>query len=308
VVVPLSATPLNLENSVLDVAIGLEAGDPTLEAALERGRLDAALALRSSAVEAPPAESDVAALLDAMQSGLTPTQSEAFATARAAESWDAQVADALGDPQGTRLTDALLRWSTIGGSALLSPHAFEGRLRSSSNLAGHASLTIDRAAGVAASELGVTAEPISTWEADGTDKLVFGGSLSWTPSKLAVGLAIAPALAETGTGSLDAALQQVYACPLVAQTIADSSSFASCDAECLETLCSGGMSALLNRIRNFSGGTSERLELTAVGDATVGEEAQAVALVATWVGRLASAPETIIGGRLNGWAPAVVDR
>jgi hypothetical protein len=305
VVVPVSAVPLNLENSVLDVTIGLEAGDPTLEAALERGRADAALALRSSSGEAPAAANDVAALLDVMQSGLTLMQSEAFAAARAAEGWDARVADALDDPQGTRLTDALLRWSTIGRSALLSSHAFEGRLQSSPNLAGHASLTIDRAAGVAAGELGVIAEPISTWEADGTDKLAFGGSLSWTPSKLAAGLAIAPALAETGSGTLDAALQRLYDCPLVAQTIAESSSFAGCDAMCLETLCSSGLSALWDRIRNFSGGASERLELTAVGNATVGEDAQAVALVATWVGRLASAPETIIGGRLNGWAPGL---
>jgi hypothetical protein len=308
VVVPLSAVPLNLGSSVLDVTIGLEPGDPTLEAALESGRAVAALALRSSADEAPAAASDVAALLDAMQSELVPTQSEAFASARAAENWDAEVAEALGDPQGTRLTDALLRWSTIGSSALLSPHAFEGRLQSSANLAGHASLTIDRAAGAAAAELGVSAEPISTWEADGTDKLAFGGALSWMPSKLAAGLAIAPALAETGAESLDAALQQLYECPVVARAIADSSSLAGCDTECLETLCSSGMSALWDKVQNFSGATSERLELTAVGDATVGEDAEAVALVATWVGRLASAPGTILGGRLNGWAPSVTAR
>jgi hypothetical protein len=306
VVVPLSAVPLNLESSVLDVTIGLEPADPTLEAALERGRADAALALRSSADEAPEAANDVGALLDAMQSGLTLTQAEAFAAARAAESWDEEVAEALGDPDGRRLTEALLRWSAIGSSALLSPHAFEGRLQSSANLAGHASLTIDRAAGLAASELGVSAEPISTWEADGTDKLAFGGSLSWMPSKLAAGLAIAPALAETGTESFDAALKQLYECPLVAQVIAESSSFAGCDTECLETLCSSGISTLWHKVRDFSGATSERLELTAVGDATVGEDAEAIALVATWVGRLASAPETILGGRLNGWAPGAV--
>ena len=109
VVVPLSAVPLNLVSSVLDVTIGLEPGDPTLEAALERGRVDAALALRSSPVEAPAAANDVAALLDAMQSGLMLLQSEAFAAARAAESWDTRVANALDDPQGTRLTDAFLR-------------------------------------------------------------------------------------------------------------------------------------------------------------------------------------------------------
>ena len=191
---------------------------------------------------------------------------------------------------------------------MLSPHAFEGRLRNSTDLSGHASLTIDRAAGVAAGELGVTAEPISTWEADSTDKLAFGGSLSWTPSKLAAGLAMAPALAETGTATFDAAWERLYDCSLVARTIAESSSFAGCDAVCLEALCGSSMSALWDQIRNFSGETSERLELTAVGDATVGEDAQAVALVATWVGRLASAPETIIGGRLNGWAPGVAAR
>ena len=308
VVVPISAVPLNLEASVLDVVFGLEASDAALETALERTLVRAAVALRTGAPGATPASNDVSALLDAMQAGLSATQAEAFALARSAEDWDARVASALDDPSGSRLTEALKRWSTIGRGALLSPHAFEGRLQGSSTVAGAAMLTIDRAAGVAASELGIAAEPDSMWEADGSDKLAFGGSISWIPSKLSAALAIAPALAETGALGIDQALQRLYACSTVAQAMSptatqNGAAFTGCDAMCVETLCRGGMSALWDRVKNFSGAELERLELTAVGDAFVGDEAQAIELRATWVGRLTSVPDASTGGDLRGFAP-----
>jgi hypothetical protein len=173
---------------------------------------------------------------------------------------------------------------------------------------GHASLTIERAGGRAAAELGIVAEPGATWEADGSDTVAFGGTLAWTPSQLSAGLAIAPALAETGALSIEDALQRLYECPLVAAALTETTTQNGCDATCLEALCRTGMASLWDRVESFSGSELERLELTAVGDATVGEEAQATALVARWVGRLASAPSASTGGDLRAWAARVTTR
>lgn len=311
VVVPIDAVPLRLESTQLDVTIGLDPSDSVFQAALddalERGRG----ALRGALAEEAGAADDLGALLDAMQAGLTPAQAEAFAEARLAEGWDARLAAALDDPDGTRLSDALARWSRIGRSALLSPHAFEGRLESVGAMPGQALLTIERVAGLAASAIGLAAEPGSSWEADASDKLAFGGSLAWSPSRLTAGLAIAPALADTGATSVEQAFQSLYSCAAVADVLTAAGTrppVASCDAACLETLCENGLTLIWERVRSFSGDELARLALTAAGSATVGYDAQAVALSGSWVGRLSSSPGTTTGGPLHGWAPRALAR
>lgn len=316
VIVPVNPVPLRLESSVLDVLFGFSADSSAMRSVLERGGSAAALGLRKpdgGMSDNATAANDVAALLDAMQVGLPTLQAQAFASARQSEGWDASIAAALGDAGGSRLTEAFLRWSTIGASALLSPHAFEGRLEGVTSVPGRALITIDLVAGVSATEAGVSAEPMANWEADGSDQFALSGALTWSPSRLSVALATAPAIAETGAPRLEAAMQQLYPCTTVANAMARTSTqngraFSTCDLACLQALCGTGMTALLERTRSASGESRERLELTAAGDAAVGSDAQAVALRANWVGRLSSEPESTIGGTLNGWAPRVVAR
>jgi hypothetical protein len=302
VFVPVNAVPLNLEISSLEVSIGLGEDDPALLPSLEASLGQAELALHTGA-EGAPAADDIGALLDAMQQTLNPMEAQAFAAARASEDWDAELAADLDDPTGSELSTALTRWSTIGRSALLSPHAFEGRLRGSANVDDEAIFTIERVTGVAAAEFGVVAERTSNWEADASDELAFGGTLAWSPSKFSAGLAIAPALAETGTTSIQQALQRVYSCSVVADTLSSAGPVSGCDVACLENLCRAGLAGLWDRFKDFSGPELERLALTAAGTATVGEQAQATSVVGSWVGRLASAPNTSTGGPLRGWEP-----
>jgi len=294
--VPVTAVPLQLEASVLDVVIGLKSSDPTLEASLDRALTRAWNALLGSAGD------DIGALLDAMQASLAGSQAEAFTSARERYGWDAELASTLGEESRTALRDALERWTAMGRSALFSPHAFEARLRASKDVPGQPELTIERAAGQPASELDVNVEQTS-WEADASDQLAFGGSLTWSGTHFLVGLATPPALSETGSASLLDALSRIERCPVVAETlIRPGVTVTGCDQLCLENLCRTGVASLWDAARRASGGELERLTLTASGSASVGNEAQAVALDGRWIGRLSSSGGPT-GGPVVGFAP-----
>lgn len=296
VYVPVTAVPMQLESTVLDVVIGLKSSDGALDESLDDALLVARSALRGAATD------DVAALLDAMHASLAGSQADAFAAARDQYGWDAAIVQAVGDSSLTALGDALDRWSAMGRSALFSPHAFEGRLRASKASPGQPELTIERAAGQPASELSVTADKTS-WEADASDQLAFGGSLSWSASHFLVGLATPPALSETGSASLLDALSRVESCPTVAETLIEAGvTVTGCDQLCLENLCRSGAAALWDGARNASGDELERLALTASGSASVGNDAQAVALDGSWIGRLSSSGGPT-GGPVVGFAP-----
>lgn len=304
--VPVSAIPLRLESSVLDLAVALEPADPALNELLDASLADGLLALRRSDPELPAAPDDLAALLDAMQASLFGHEA-AFESARASESWDELLADALDDPERSRLGESLARWTRIGRSALLSSRAFEGRLQSSPSVPGHARFTVDRVAGIGAEQAGVGTEEPWSWEADAVDRIGLGGVVYWTPSKFSAALSIAPALAETGALTMVDALTRVYDCALVGRTLDDASPEpgapgTSCDAACLETLCRTALATLWDRVRLFSGSELERLAFTAVGAASVGNEAEAVALEGRWVGRFERSGQAT-GGALRGWAP-----
>ncbi|MDQ2645064.1 MAG: hypothetical protein M3020_14705 [Myxococcota bacterium] len=294
--VPVTAVPLQLESTVLDVVIGLKSSDATLDESLDQALVLARSKLRGAASD------DVAALLDAMRDSLPAAQGEAFSAARDRYGWDDAVVEAVGESSLTALGDALERWTAMGRSAWFSPHAFEGRLRASKSSPGRPELTIERAAGQPASELGLAADETS-WEADASDKIAFGGSLTWSASHFLVGLATPPALSETGSASLLDALSRIENCPTVAATlIRPGSTVTGCDEACLEDLCGLGAAALWDSARRASGGELERLALTASGSATVGNEAQAVALDGSWIGRLSSSGGST-GGSLVGFAP-----
>jgi hypothetical protein len=190
----------------------------------------------------------------------------------------------------------------MGRSALLSPHAFEGRLRASADSPGRPELSIERAAGQPASELGVTVDETS-WEADASDQLAFGASLSWSATHFLVGLSTPPALSETGTPTLLDALSRIERCPTVAATLIEAGvTVTGCDELCLETLCRTGAAALWGAARAASGSELDRLALTASGSATVGDDAQAVLLDGSWIGRLSSSGGAT-GGSVVGFAP-----
>ena len=296
VYVPVTAVPLQLESTVLDVVIGLKSSDATLDASLDRALGAASARLRGAAAN------DVDALLDAMHAALAGSQADAFATARGQYGWDDAIAQAVGEASLTALGDALERWSAMGRAALFSPHAFEGRLRASAGAPGEPELTIERAAGQPATELSVSADEIS-WQADASDQLAFGGSLSWSASHFLVGLATPPALSETGAASLLDALSRIENCPTVAATLfASGATVTGCDEACLQNLCGTAAAALWDAARNASGSELERLALTASGSASIGNDAQAVALDGSWIGRLSSSGGPT-GGSVVGFAP-----
>ncbi len=293
VFVPVNDLPLRLDNTVLDVAIGLDPEDEAWHEALDAVSETARAALLGAA------ENDVAALLDAMHDALSDPQATALEEARA-NGLGAALLDALEPGAEERLRDTVTRWSTIGRSALLSPRAFEGRLRSGPDGNGQASLTLQRVAGQPATDVGIETGA-SSWEADRSDTVDFGSTVKWAPSRLCAALVAAPATAETGATTVPEALARTLSCETVAATLEE---LPSCDPGCLEALCATALTALWDRTRTFSGTERASLAVTATGSATVGEAAQAIALDGSWLGRLVTEAGSVsTGGSLQAFAP-----
>ncbi|MFO7177265.1 MAG: hypothetical protein DIU78_001075 [Pseudomonadota bacterium] len=293
VFVPVNDLPLRLDTTVLDVAIGIDAEDEAWHRTLD------ALSERAVSALLDDAEDDVEALLEELQAALPEPRATALEASRA-NGLDQALRNALGSDAAERLRDAVTRWSSVGRGALLSTRAFEGRLRSGPDGNGQAVLSVQRVGGQPATEVGAeTGE--SSWEADRSDTVAFGSTISWTPSRLFAALVTAPAVAETGATTVPEALARTVSCTTVATTIG---SLSDCDTECVEAACVEAVAALWDRVRTFSGPERASLAVTATGSATVGEAAQAVALDGSWLGRLVTEDGSFAtGGSLRAFAP-----
>jgi hypothetical protein len=84
--------------------------------------------------------------------------------------------------------------------------------------------------------------------------------------------------------------------------------YTSCDAACLDGLCTAAMTTLWERARDASTTTpmAATLAITASGAVTVGDDATALQLEGSWVGQLQSGPHAATaGGKLSAVKPSV---
>lgn len=299
--VPVYDRALDLEATELEVAFGVHESDTAFQSSLELGVRRATEAFRAGA------STDLVALLDAMELGLTGRSRTEFSAARQEAGWDAAVVGVPAYDAAQALTPTITRWIEVGKGSLLGARAFEGRLSRGP------SFVIDRIGQIAAERVEMQAE-MASWIGNVSDELSFTGVFRWEHARLVTELAIGPAMAETGALDVPAALSVVAGCDQFGQTLTSTTGAAvaalsaSCGAVCLSSVCKTALTSMWSRAASASSGTAE-LTIAAAGPASIGEQAQVIDFAGNWVGKLLledEARET--GGAVRGTAPRYTAR
>lgn len=299
---------LDLSSTSLGITLGLGPGDPAFHGAVEAGLRVLVAAFRGEAT------TDLTALLDGMDGKIRGTLRQRFRAARAEGSWDVSFTNS-NDASASRLSGGIERWVRLGEATLVSSRAFEGILVPSESNPDHApSLVVERMGQLEAPSLDLNAESTG-WSVDPFESLAFKGTVTWDHARLVSELARAPALAETGAPTVAGALAVVAGCEqLAAQLVsgdqpAASALNATCDPSCLTKVCEDALVSQWDRaISEASLGTAT-LSLTAAGNTTIGERAQAIAIDGRWVGALTVSDSTTeTSGTLRGSAPRFSQR
>lgn len=296
--VELSDLPLNLEATKLDALLDLDAKDTAFP-----GELAAASIVVTDAVR-NEADSDLAALLDALSSGLSSSRRTAFDDARAEAEWDRTLLPG----RENMLSEAIERWSRQARPALFA-RLLEARLQKDDERGAAPSFTVSRFGGASAADSALTVTP-GSWAADSSDTLALSVSLAWPPSALLTAVVAGPAQAETGLQDVPAALADLIDCDALATAMTNGPgekelAFArQCDADCVAARCASALATMWERARDASGATRAQLLLQVSGAATLGDKAQAVALNGSWVGRLQHGDEDTsqTGGEFSAFA------
>ena len=302
VTVPLTNLPMKLDQTSLEVSLGLY--DPSTDFA-------ASFDVEQSLGALGNGSNDGVALLDAMQlaSGDVMAQA-AFQSARKMGGWDLAIGPVIGGPTGIR--DWAKPWLAQGLGTLPSEQSFVGHLEASES-AGTAWLTLNSVGGAPARVIGLGPANIASWSAEADDSVLLGTTFWFLPSRLATGLALAPAKAAApGAASVPDALAELLSCPDVAGALVSAGSgpgeaFSGCDASCAEKLCIAGLHALWQSAADASalpGGTTAKLVITATAAAAVDDHAQPFSFSGKWVGTLDIGAKTLpVGGGASGAKP-----
>jgi hypothetical protein len=284
VLVYASDRPLNLDATHLELAFGPSDSRPAVDKVLAASASLAESALLGAAT------SDVAALLDEMQSATPSIDRSAFATARDQGGWDDALSTAFGKTAARRTRDPAERWLDAGLATFDSTSTFSGTLSSGG---ADALFKLSQVAGLAPSVAGFASSFPATWLADSSDTLLLGTELTWVPSRLVTALATAPALLEyPAAASVEEALALSVDCQLVSNVLlvyganAGSSLYTGCDASCGSNTCATALGNLWQKATLASGTNVASLAVTATGSADVGDAAEVTKLQGSWVGQL----------------------
>jgi len=281
--------PLNLAGTTLDVSFGPTHPSADLSKLMSAASADIATALGAGS------DSDVTALLDAMQTATGAASRDSFSSARVSYSWDSALTAAFGSGAATRLREPVSRWIDAGLSGFYATNTFKGRLAAHGAGVLFSPLGV---AGISATSAGLPTSVSGTWSADSSDTLLIGLELSWQPSHLLAALALPAATLEFPEAtSVDSALSTSVNCALVGQTLAahgptPSTAYEACDATCVANACSQAITALWKSATNASGSSSAKLSITATGVATVADDASISTLAGNWLGTLAAGDQT----------------
>jgi hypothetical protein len=297
VVVLVTDVPLKLEQTSLEVGLGVDNVTPSWQEVLEP--------LVSQATEALLGDSDddVDALLDAMhESAARDDAADAFAAARSAASWDELVATAW-DPSlaATAIREVAADWMSSAAGEL-DPRTIEGRLVSAGDMPGRARLSLDSFCGVDAQSAGFVVSNLVSWNADPDDTVLLGATLFWLPSQWLAHVALSAAGADVeAPASVPAALASILDCPGLGTELAESvdaagEAFDTCDSSCLQAHCETAFDSLWTRVAEASAAAPATLQLSAAGAAKVDEAARPVAFDGSWLGTLDAGSPASLGG------------
>ncbi len=302
--VPVTDVPLRLDQTDLDVVLELDEPPP------EWSRWVEPLAAETADQLAAESGDDAVALLDAMQASTADgSEAAAFAEARTAQSWNTALRAFWGEATAERaLRDVALEWIQAGGEQL-PREALLGTLSPVGALAGEASLSLDRFAGVDAVRAGFSVDNRVSWSAEPDDTVLLGATLSWRPSRWLTEAALPEAqldvpLAETVPEALAVAVD----CAGIGAALAGAadppdSVYADCNVTCAAGLCEAALVELWQRVRTASTAWST-FSLTAVGAAGVDDEARPASFEGTWLGTLEASTTQSLGGPARGTIPA----
>jgi hypothetical protein len=304
--------PIDLGDSPLALSFNLDPADSTWTPLLESSASAVLQALPGTSVD------DVDALLDAMREA-SDTSRQAFETTRKAENWDNLVRLHWGASAATKLRDTCAGWLAAGRQKFAtSDHLFTAALAPIVQPDDpldqrHAELTLLSVAGLDGAQSGFVDSAQVSWSASPDDTLLIGTDLYFVQSRFVEALGEAAALvAEEGTEATSAGglLGELLDCPGLGGALAAAGAdielaYASCDADCLTTLCQQAAGNIWQRGGDASGLTPARLSITATGGTRVGDAAEVVGVSGTWLGALSTDSGNVMtNGVLTGVAPA----
>jgi len=303
--VPVTDVPLRLDQTELDVVLELdETPAEWFELIVEP------LAAETAEPLAGETGNDVVALLDAMQaSTVDANDNDAFAEARTTQQWDEALAAFWGEAAATRkLRDAALGWIQAGAEQL-PDEMLRGTLSPVGAVAGDASLNLDSFAGVNAVHAGFSLDNRVSWDADPDDTVLLGATLSWRPSRWMTEAAVDEAVEEvSAAATVPEALAGIVDCEGIATALAGAAdppdlAYTGCDVVCAQSLCEAALSELWRQVRTAPTAWAT-LSLTAVGAATVDEDARPESFEGTWLGTVEAGATVSLGGAARGSVPA----
>ncbi|HEV8247296.1 MAG TPA: hypothetical protein VGP93_16070, partial [Polyangiaceae bacterium] len=288
VVVPLNDRPIQFDMTTLALSFGFDRVSTAWDGELSQVIEQAKLAMLGTALD------DLEATLDAMQQAVPDTETATFAAARSNRGWDAALKAVYSD--NTILRDAAGQWMSAGTAELYAEDAFLGELAADDTDPLRAFLTLSKVAGYEPASAGFPSMAAASWSADSQDTLLVSSDLLWSPSKLLSVLAIAPALEQGSSQSVSQALAAELDCGLFAETLVDTGQplgelYSGCGLSCAVTACRDGVALMWQRASEVSDQAQPLFALSSTGAATVGDEAEIVSLLGSWVARFAAENE-----------------
>jgi hypothetical protein len=291
VIVPMTDRPIQLGATKLAVGFGIQNSSPAWDAALEADRESIVSALRAGAAD------DVTAVLDQLDDVVPAAQKEVVAGARPSRGWDAAIALAYPDDEANLLSNHARQWMLEGLAILAAPDAVKGQLVAEEDDPARAILTLFQVGAQLPAAVGMPSTAPAAWSADSHDVLLVGTNLLWSPKRLLAGLALEPALSAVPSAeSVARALANRLDCALFVATLLSSGEpqgelYPSCTQSCAIEHCRAAVAALWEAASSEEQTTPPLLALSASGDATVGDGAEALALYGSWVGRYSAENE-----------------
>lgn len=274
--------PLQMNGVAMPVSLGLNENDA---AASAWSKLVATMT--ASALSSTSSKSDAGALLDAMDLAMPYLSQDAFSLARTVHDWDARVNGVLAaGPGATAIRDTLTRWITSARTTL-AKQMLTGTLTSPDSGTGTATLAVTSVGGASPADVGFPSSISMTWTSAPSDQVLFGGSGSWQPSRLAAALAQATATKEVpSASSVPDALASVLSCDDVAAAIAQDAAEAlilACDASCLSSRCESALTSMWTKARNAVV-TRGAVHIAVSGTASIDDTAHPTGVSGSWVG------------------------
>lgn len=292
VTVSVTDRALRLEGARLPLRLGIETVEEVISAWNE-------LSVQATRAALTPGTPDSRLLLDAMGRATPSSGRAAFEAARAQAGWDDQaVAALLRDGSDDRVR-AAIAGRMRSGLTLLARLGLTGTLSTGDELGTEGTLKLATLGGLPAT-VAASTQIALTLTAEPLDRLLFGGTATIEPWKLAAALGEAETLAQTGFDSIAHALSIDVGCEGLAAALVDTQTgfaYPGCDAACLSARCELALGALWQEAAD--GDVDPALvEITASGDVSrIDGAARPLAFEGVWVGSTTlSGQPTRLGG------------